>query len=354
MLSVNEIIKEKLNKLKAELENVYSRVQADYLLGDIKSLANEAAANGITVDISGLEKAVETKVKSFEVDKDIDKIQDQEEQILKAKRVQELIEREEKEAREKILKINNLYKNFKQNIDESIKKVEKENKDLDQITNKLKKENIVDHDLLNSRVLTHEEIKEQHEQHKQKYAYQTKVNEQHKQIHNKLENLNKNIKELKEQLKRKDITPEEAEKLQNNLAFQQERLKRHAPIVKEINELKNKTDKEVANYESHKYATQEKIKNLGKAITELPQKDQDTKDKHQALQNQYEAIIGTGVVKDIEGHNKILNKIRTRQVASKVKEQIQGKEQREGYNTILYPSKTPSNNLSNSKTRTIQ
>ncbi|WP_341793247.1 MULTISPECIES: hypothetical protein [unclassified Rickettsia] len=353
MLSVNEIIKEKLNKLKTELENVYSRVQADYLLGDIKSLANEAAANGITVDISGLEKAVETKVKSFEVDKDIDKIQDQEEQILKAKRVQELIEREEKEAREKILKINNLYKNFKQNIDENIDWYKEKNKDLDKVTNKLKNEGVVDHDLLDSNLLSHEEIKEKHTRHKQIYADNEKVNAEYKQIHDELKGINHEIKKVKEQLKRKNLKPEEVKNLQDELAYNQEILKIRTSLAEKINHVKKQSDKEVAEHETHKLAHQEKIEKLGKVIAtwheKEPTKYQDAKEKHQALQNQHAAIMSNGVVKDIDHHNKVLNW----QVASKIKKQIQGKEQGKNYTTTLYPSKTPNSNLPNSKTRTI-
>lgn len=352
MLGINEIIKEKLNKLKAELENVYSRIQADYLLGDIKSLANEAAAFGITVDVSGLEKAVETKVKSFEVDKDIDKIQDQEEKLLAAKRLQELIQREE-ETQKKILELNNLYKNFEQNINKNIDWYKEKNKDLDKVTNKLKNEGVVDHDLLDRNLLSHEEIKEKHMRHKQIYADNEKVNAEYKQIHNELKGINHEIKKVKEQLKRKNLKPEEVKNLQDELAYNQEMLKIYMPLVEKINHVKKQSDKGVAEHETHKLAHQEEIEKLGKVIAAYhekePTKYQDAKEKHQALQNQHAAIMSNGVVKDIEHHNKVLNW----QAASKIKKQIQGKEQGENYTTTLSPSKTPSSNLPNSKTRTI-
>ncbi|MCC8369180.1 MAG: hypothetical protein LN573_03830 [Rickettsia endosymbiont of Oxypoda opaca] len=350
MLGINEIIKEKLNKLKAELENVYSRIQADYLLGDIKSLANEAAAFGITVDVSGLEKAVETKVKSFEVDKDIDKIQDQEEQLLEAKRLQELIQQRQ-EIERRIAELSILRSNWKKsknNFKESSKEVcsilEKKSKELDSAINEENPELLSDK--LDKLILSLEIVEKEHKAYKKLEEDYKEVNERHKQFQHKAKVIEEAIKKLEKQFEKPGLTLEEAKKLQNTIKNYKEAL--NTSLIKEVNNEK----KQMEEIESANKANQQKTKDLKKRIEAIkdPERKIELKKKYEIFKNQEEAIVNNGKVKDIEAHSEVLLQIRSKemtQVANKMKDQIKIQAGEEKCNVgDLSPTLTPTKNNS--------
>ncbi|WP_341790036.1 hypothetical protein [Rickettsia endosymbiont of Polydrusus tereticollis] len=356
MLGINEIIKEKLNKLKAELENVYSRIQADYLLGDIKSLANEAAAFGITVDVSGLEKAVETKIKSFEVDKNIDKVQDQEEQLLEAKRLQELIQQRQ-EIERRIAELSILRSNWKKsknNFKESSKEVcsilEKKSKELDSAINEENPELLSDK--LDKLILTLEIVEKKYKTYKQLEEDCKEVNERHKQLHHEAKVIEKAIKKLEKQFEKPGLTLEEAKKLQNTIKNYKEELNEYTSFIKEVNNEKKQIDEIVEQIKSEIKLTNQKTKDLKKRIEAIkdPERKIELKKKYEVFKNQEEAIVNNGKVKDIEAHSEVLLQIRSKemtQVANKMKDQIKIQAGEEKCNIgDLSPTLTPIKNNS--------
>lgn len=79
----------------------------------------------------------------------------------------------------------------------------------------------------------------------------------------------------------------------------------------------------------------------------------DAYEKYLVLKHQHKAIKTDGVVKDIEHHNKVLNKInvgKTKSLANKIREQTQVKDTNTG---SLSPTRTPNIKVTNNKTRGI-
>ncbi|XVN41258.1 MAG: hypothetical protein RCO49_01310 [Rickettsia endosymbiont of Argas persicus] len=104
------------------------------------------------------------------------------------------------EIAQKIAMYSKSHNEFITNISKDIKRIEKSNKRLDKVLDKLETKNIFDHEELHHEILTHEEILAQHKNHKEYYAKQEALDKEHKEANNKLQELNKEIANLKKQL----------------------------------------------------------------------------------------------------------------------------------------------------------
>lgn len=346
MSDITATLKYKFDNLKEHLKNAYSRSQIETILGELGSLQSEAASYGLNFDISNLKENAETKIKNYEVEQAIDRARVQEEEFLKSQRAIKLAE-EEKEITQRIAALNNFHNEFITNITKDTKRIEESNKRLDKIINKLEKENIIDHEELNREILTHEEIFKLNQTHKVLHENHKKITEEHKQAHTELNELNTAITNLSQQLQEKGLAPEKVKELKGELEFHQEMLKIHKPHVEEIENSKKILDQEIIKREKEHNINKDKIKKLGSDIKERykkePEKYLEAYEKYVVLKNQHKAIKTDGVVKDIEHHNEVINKInadKTKSLANKIREQTQIK------NNIgsLSPSHTPTNN----------
>ncbi len=356
MSDITATLKYKFDNLKEHLKNSYSRSQIETILGELNSLQSEAASYGLNFDISNLKENAETKIKNYEIEQSIEKARVQEEEFLKLQRAIKFAE-EEKEIAQRIAALNNFHNEFIKNITKDTKRIEESNKRLDQIINKLEKENIIDHEELNREILTHEEIFKLNQTHKVLHENHKKITEEHKQAHTELNELNTAITNLSQQLQEKGLAPEKVKELKEELEFHQEMLKIRKPYVEEIENSKKILDQEVIKREKEHNINKDKIKKLGSDIKERykkePEKYLEAYEKYVALKNQHKAIKTDGVVKDIVHHNKVLNKInvdKTKSLANKIREQTQIKDSNIG---SLSPSCTPNINAINNKTRGI-
>ena len=355
MSDITATLKYKFDNLKEYLKNSYSRSQIETILIELSSLQSEAASYGLNFDILNLKENAEAKIKNFELEQNIDKIQTQEEEFLKSQRAIKLAEAE-REIVQRIAALNNLHNEFIKDITKDTKRIEESNKRLDKIINKLEKENIIDHEELNRAILTHEEIFKLNQEHKVLNQNHTKITEEHKQAYTELNELNSAITNLTQQLQEKGLAPEKVKELKGELEFYQEMLKIYKPYVEKIENSKKILDQAIIKREKEQKINKEKIKKLGSDIKECykkePEKYLEAYEKYVALKNQYKAIETNGVVKNIEHHNKVINKInadKTKSLANKIREQIQVKDTSIG---SLSPSRTP-NNPTNNKTRGI-
>ncbi|WP_341792155.1 hypothetical protein [Rickettsia endosymbiont of Gonocerus acuteangulatus] len=352
MSDITNELRHKFNSLKEKFSNVYTRSQADMLLGELSTLQNEAALYGLNFDISGLQQTLENKAKNFEVEQSIDKLQANEE----AQKAAKLAE-EERETAQKIATLNNFHDNFVTKIDKNLKQTQENNSHIEHVINKLEKEKIIDHEKLDAGILTHEEILSQHKDHKEFYEHHKRTNKEHICVHQELNELNKEITNLKQQLKQKNLSPEQINKLKQKLEFHQEMLKIRKPYAEKLEKAKKEADKKITEYEKARKVRGEKIEKLGNAIKihheKNPEKYSEAHQKYVALKNQHEAIETNGIVKDLDHHNKILgniNNTKSRSLTDKMKEQITVKDSIGG---SLCPSRTPPNTSTNTKTRGI-
>ncbi|ABV73898.1 hypothetical protein A1E_04910 [Rickettsia canadensis str. McKiel] len=355
MSDITATLKYKFNNLKEYLKNSYSRSQIEAILVELSSLQSEAASYGLNFDILNLKENAEAKIKNFELEQNIDKIQTQEEEFLKSQRAIKLA-KAEREIVQRIAALNNLHNEFIKDITKDTKRIEESNKRLDKIINKLEKENIIDHEELNRAILTHEEIFKLNQEHKVLNQNHKKITEEHKQAYKELNELNSAITNLTQQLQEKGLAPEKVKELKGELEFYQEMLKIYKPYVEQIENSKKILDQAIIKREKEQKINKEKIKKLGSDIKECykkePAKYLEAYEKYVALKNQCKAIETNGVVKNIEHHNKVINKInadKTKSLANKIREQIQVKDTNIG---SLSPSRTP-NNPTNNKTRGI-
>lgn len=358
MLGINEIIKEKLNKLKAELENVYSRIQADYLLGDIKSLANEAAAFGITVDVSGLEKAVETKVKSFEVDKDIDKVQEQEEQILEAKRLQELIQQRQ-EIERRIAELSILHNERKRKIKEQTYKIKKHDKRTEEIKGNNEKSDIIINnsekrdeysrisDALDCYKQTPTKKVQEQKEYEELYKDYSTVNEIWEQADREIKEIKQKIKEVDEQIKGNNLTPEEIKELQITKKLCEKELKTFISSIGPIKDLKSEYNKSVTKRENELKKRQKQLKIIAEKIEQYKEQSPAGYIK---LKKQYD-LISNGIIKGSDAQSALQNQIgsnKAGQLAHNIRGQIECQEKQNNRGSFS-PTATPNNALSNSK-----
>lgn len=351
MSDITNELKQKFNSLKEKFRNVYTRSQADMLLGELSALQNEAASYGLNFDISGLQQTLENKARNFEVEQSIDKLQANEE----AQKAEKLAEKE-RETAQKIAALNNFHNNFVTKIDKNLKQIQEHNSHIDHVLNKLEKEKVIDHEKLDAGILTHAEILSQHKDHKEVYEHHKRTNEEHICVHQELNELNKEITNLKQQLKQKNLPPEQINELKQELEFHQEMLKIRKPYAEQLEKAKKETDKKITEYEKARKVHGEKIEKLENAIKihheRDPEKYSEAHKKYIALKNQHEAIETNGVVKDVDHHNKLLaniNSTKNRSLADKMKEQITVKDSIGS----LCPSRTPFTNSTKNKTREI-
>ena len=357
MADITATLKYKFDNLKEHLKNSYSRSQIETILGELGSLQSEAASFGLNFDISNLKENAETKIKNYEVEQSIERSRIQEEEFLKLQRVIKLAE-EEKEIAQRIAALNRYHnQEFIPKITKSIEKINEETTEIKHTTNKLEKENAVTPDALDSHILTHEEILAQHKEHKQLYEQQSKVNKEHASIRSELGELNKEIENLHQELQKTNLAPTEIKDLKDELAHYQEALKSRRLRAEQLTKIKKATDKEVAKYETARKARGDEIKKFGNAVkaryAEDPEKFSEAYDKYKALERQHRAIEADGIVKDIEHHNKVINKInsgKTKSLADKVRRQSKIKNNNVG---SLSPARTPNINSINNKTRGI-
>ncbi|MFP3120986.1 hypothetical protein GCO76_06290 [Rickettsia sp. R2] len=356
MSDITATLKYKFDNLKEHLNNSYSRSQIEIILGELSILQSEAASYGLSFDISNLKEHAETKLKNYEVEQSIEKARVQEEEFLKSQRAIKFAEKE-KEIAQRIAALNNLHNEFIKNITKDTKRIEESNKRLDKIINKLEKENIIDHEELNREILTHEEIFKLNQAYKLLHKNHKKITEEHKQAHTELNELNKTITNLSQQLQEKGLAPQKVKELKGELEFHQEMLKIHKAHVEKIENSKKILDQEIIKHEKEHNINKDKIKKLGSDIKERykkePEKYLDAYEKYVVLKNQHKAIKTDGVIKDIDHHNKVINKInvdKTKSLANKIRGQTQVKDT----NTrSLSPARTPNIKVTNNKTRGI-
>ncbi|HJD55306.1 MAG TPA: hypothetical protein LFW21_01365 [Rickettsia endosymbiont of Pyrocoelia pectoralis] len=343
MADIKNELRKKFSDLKEKFNNAYTRSHIDTILGELGTLQLEAASYGLNFDISALQQAGEAKAKNFEVEQSIDKAQKQEEEFLKAERLQILAEKE-KEITQRMALLNHSHNQFIEKIDKNIKQLKEHDEHIEHVTNKLEKEKIVDHEKLEAGILNHEEIASKHKDHKEYYEHQNKINDLHTKVHEKLNVLNKEITNIKQQLQRKDLTPEKIDELKQDLESQQEKLNKFKSHAENLNKKKKEANERINKYEKAREVQSEKIKKLGDAIKTHHGKDTEAYHKYKVLKNQHRAISAEGVVKDVNLHNKVLTNIK----ADKIKKQATV-----AHNIgSLQPSRTP-NNSKDSKTRGI-